>query len=91
MEKITIFLDVLVAILSLWILIKLTGHGGFVGQSFAKIGYGTIIIGLSQIVETIGINFIDIDVQTVEFVYRVFLLMGITFIAMGIKNLMTKQ
>ena len=91
MENVTILLDVVVALLSLWILIKLTGHGGFVGQSFAMIGYGTIIIGLSQIFETIGISIVNIDVPTVELVYRIILLIGIVFMALGIKNLMTKK
>ena len=47
MENITIVFDVAIAAASLWVLSKLIGYGGEIGDSLAKVGYGIVIIGLS--------------------------------------------
>ena len=91
MENITIIFDLLIATLSLWVVFKLTGHGGLVGESLAKIGYGTVIIGLSQIVETTGLNLFKIDFSTIEIVHRFILTVGIFLITWGFNNLMSKN
>ena len=91
MENINILLDIVIALLSLWVLFKLIGYGGTIGNSLSKVGYGIVIIGLAQATETIGFNFISIDYLTMEVIYRLILRIGFFFIAWGFRNLMTKK
>ena len=91
MENITILFDVLIAILSLWVLFKLLGYGGSIGKSLSQVGYGIVIIGFSQIVETFGLIFLDKNVFDVHIVHRSILMIGFFLVAWGFGSLMKKN
>ena len=91
MKNITILFDVIIALLSLWVLFKLLGYGGIIGKSLSIIGYGIIIIGLSQFVETFGLILFTTNLIIIEIIHRFILTIGFIFIAWGFKNLMTKK
>lgn len=91
MENITIVFDVVIAATSLWVLLKLIGYGGEIGDSLAKVGYGIVIIGFAQIVETVGLILLDNTVSEVHIFHRFLLTFGFLLLSWGFKNLMTKH
>lgn len=91
MENITILFDVFIALLSIWIFFKLIGYGGAIGKSLSQVGYGLVIIGLSQAVETTGLMFIDKSMFDIHIIHRSILLIGFSLVALGFKNLMNKN
>ena len=91
MQNLTILFDVLIALLSLWVLSKLIGYGGSIGKSLSQVGYGIVIIGFSQVVETLGLIFIDSNVFDIHIVHRSILATGFFLVAWGFKNLMEKK
>ena len=91
MENITILFDILIALLSIWVLFKLIGYGGSIGKSLSFVGYGIVIIGISQIIETLGLIFIDSNVFDVHIIHRSILVVGFIFLALGFKSLMEKK
>lgn len=88
MEILTILSDIVIVFLSIWILLKLKGYGGLIGESLARVGYGTVIIGLSQIIETIRLDYLRIDLPTLEIVHHLIFILGLVLIAIGFKRLM---
>jgi len=91
MDIITLSFDILIALLSLLILIKLRGYGGIIGDSLKMIGYGTIIIGVSQFIETTGLYFMGGEMSTAEivhFAHRLVLLSGMLLVFFGFRKLM---
>jgi hypothetical protein len=91
MDIITLSFDVLIALLSLWVLIKLQGYGGVIGESLKMIGYGIIIVGASQFIETAGLYFMSDEMSTTEivhFVHRLVLLGGMLLVFFGFRKLM---
>jgi hypothetical protein len=91
MENITVIFDIFIAILSILILFKLIGYGGLIGKSLSQVGYGLVIIGFSQIVETVGLIFVNKNVFDVHIVHRSVLVVGFFLVAWGFKNLMNKK
>ena len=91
MKNITLFFDLLITILSIWALLKLTSYGGIIGRYLSMVGYGLIIIGLSQIFETISLNFINANVSLVEIIHRIILLLGLVLVAWGFKKLLIQK
>jgi membrane-bound acyltransferase YfiQ involved in biofilm formation len=91
MENITILFDTCIALLSIWVLFKLIGYGGNIGKSLSQIGYGIVIIGISQAVETMGLMFIDKNVFDIHIIHRSILVIGFSLVAWGFKNLMNKS
>lgn len=91
MENLTILFDTLIALLSIWVLLKLIGYGGIIGKSLSQVGYGIVIIGLSQFVETFGLILFNASIITIEIVHRFILTVGFFFVAWGFKNLMDKK
>ncbi|MFA6408434.1 MAG: hypothetical protein WCW36_03140 [Candidatus Paceibacterota bacterium] len=91
MENITVVFDVVIAFTSLWVLSKLVGYGGVIGDSLAKVGYGIVFIGFSQIVETIGLVLFDSNIFDVHFINRSLLIIGFIFVSWGFKNLMGEK
>ena len=91
MENMTILFDVLIALLSIWVLFKLIGYGGEIGRSLSQVGYGIVIIGFSQMVETAGLMFFDNNVFDVHLIHRSILTIGFFLVAWGFKSLMTKK
>ncbi|MDO8601793.1 MAG: hypothetical protein Q7R62_01515 [bacterium] len=93
MDTLTLSFDVLIAILSIWVLLKLTGFGGVIGEALNMIGYGIIVIGLSQFIETLGLYFLNSEmgiVEIVHFVHRLVLLSGMLLVFFGFRKLMNK-
>ena len=93
MDALTLSFDVLIALLSIWVLVKLTGYGGSIGKALNMVGYGIIVIGLSQFIETIGLYFLNSEMSTVEivhFAHRLVLLTGMFLVFFGFKKLMDK-
>lgn len=93
MDMLTLLFDVLIAILSIWVLMKLTGYGGVIGEALTMVGYGIIVIGLSQFIETIGLYFLSSDMSVVgviHFVHRLVLLTGMFLIFFGFRKLLDK-
>jgi len=91
MENITILLNIFIAVLSFWVLFKLIGYGGTIGRSLSQIGYGIVIIGLSQFVETLGLVLLNANIATTEMVHRLILTIGFFFVAWGFGVLMRKN
>jgi len=87
----TVLFDLLLALLSIWVLFKLIGYGGLVGRSLSQVGYGIIIIGFSQILETIWVIFINTNLFDIEIFHRLILVIGFFLVALGFKNLMEKK
>ncbi|MEI7463231.1 MAG: hypothetical protein WCK03_02430 [Candidatus Taylorbacteria bacterium] len=91
MQTIIIFLDILIILLSFVVLKNLLGYGGNVGKSLTMIGVGIFVVGLSQIVETLGINFSLGSTPSIELVHRLFIFSGLLFEAWGYYTLMKKR
>lgn len=92
MDLITLSFDILIALLSLWVLVKLTGYGGPIGQALNMIGYGIITVGVSQFIETLGLYFMSGDMSTTEivhFAHRLVLLSGMLLVFFGFRKLMS--
>ena len=94
MDTITLSFDILIALLSLWVLVKLTGYGGPIGQALNMVGYGIITIGISQFIETVGLYFLGNagmgTVEIVHFFHRFVLLSGMLLVFFGFKKLMNE-
>lgn len=90
MENITLFLDVLIAGLSIFVLLKVTGYGGIIGGELSAIGYGIIIIGLAQIFETISLTFFK-GVFDADLVHRTLVTVGFFFLAWAFNKMMKKK
>lgn len=88
MEIMTFALDTLIIILAVWILFKLKGYGGLIGESLTKVGYGIVILGISQILETVDPSFLRIDESVLEMTHHLVFLLGLTLLALGFKRLM---
>ena len=92
MDLITLSFDIFIALLSLWVLVKLQGYGGIIGDSLKMIGYGIIIVGVSQFIETVGLYFLgDAGMSTAEMVHfshRLVLLGGMLLVFFGFRKLM---
>ena len=91
MENITVVFDVLIAFASLWVLSKLIGYGGSIGNSLTKVGYGIVIIGFSQLAETFGLIFFNNNIIDAHVVNRSLITVGFIFVAWGFKNLMEEK
>jgi hypothetical protein len=91
MEIISILLAIVIGLLSIWILLKLNRYGGFIGAILSKIGYGTIILGLSQIIETPGLNFFNLEDATMDMVHHLVFIVGLSLIAWGFRDLLEKK
>ncbi len=91
METLTVLFDILIALLSLWVVFKLIGYGGTIGKSLSQVGYGIVIIGFSQILETAGLLFFDESVFDMHVIHRSVLTTGFLLVAWGFKNLMEKK
>ena len=91
METTTVILDVLIALTSLWVLSKVIGYGGSIGDSLAKVGYGIVFIGFSEIVETIGLVVFNSDIFAIHILNRSLLLVGFALVSWGFKNLMERD
>ncbi|MDD3531181.1 MAG: hypothetical protein PHV99_01120 [Candidatus Pacebacteria bacterium] len=94
MDILTLSFDVLIALLSLWVLVKLTGYGGPIGQALNMVGYGIITIGVSQFIETVGLYFLGDAgmgiVEIVHFFHHLVLLAGMLLVFFGFKKLMNE-
>jgi hypothetical protein len=92
MDFITLSFDIVIALLSVLVLIKLRGYGGIIGDSLKMIGYGIITVGVSQFIETVGLYFLgDAGMGTVEivhFAHRLVLLGGMLLVFFGFRKLM---
>lgn len=84
-------LDLIIVLLSLWVLRILIGYGGLLGRALNLIGVGTVIIGGAQLIETVSSTLLNFDVPTVELVHRLLLVLGFVFIFIGYRNMMKKQ
>lgn len=88
MEILTIGTDLIIAFLSMWILLKLRGYGGLIGESLTKVGYGTVLLGFSQVFETYRLDFLMSDAPILEMTHHVIYIIGLLMIASGYKRLM---
>lgn len=88
MEIMTILLDLVIVFLALWILFKLKGYGGLIGESLTKIGYGIVVIGFSQIIETVDPGVLAMSASTLETTHHFIFLLGLILLALGFKRLM---
>ncbi len=91
MDMLTFSFDVVIALLSILILVKLTGYGGLIGDALKMIGYGVIIIGISQFIETIGLYAMGEEMHStdvVHFFHRLVLLSGMLLVFFGFRKLM---
>lgn len=91
MELINTIFSAVILLLSIWILLKLSGHGGFVGSSLNLIGYGTVVLGLSQVIETVRLDYWNIQPEMMEMAHHFIFIMGLVMIAIGFRNLMGKR
>jgi cytochrome b561 len=90
MENITILFDILIAILSLWVLTKLLPFSGLLGKSLKTIGYGIVVIGFSQLIETLGLILIKTSPAIIENIHRLILTLGFILIVLGFRKLLVK-
>ncbi len=88
MEILAIIFTLIIIVLSVWILSKLIGRGGFIGKALSKIGYGTVIIGFSQVIETSEFNFFNIGASMMQLLHHFIFIIGLSLIAWGFKDLM---
>ncbi|MFA6006886.1 MAG: hypothetical protein WC764_04155 [Candidatus Paceibacterota bacterium] len=91
MEIVTIVFTVVIALLSFWILFKLKGYGGVIGRSLNSIGYGTVVLGFSQVLESAVPDSFGIDPETIHMSHHFIFIVGLTMVAWGFKNLMDKR
>ena len=84
----TILLDLVIVFLALWILFKLKGYGGLIGESLTKIGYGIVVIGFSQIIETVDPDMLAMSASTLETTLHLIFILGLILLALGFKRLM---
>lgn len=94
METTTVLIDLVIAALSVWVLIKVTGYGGIIGTALTLVGYGIIIIGVSQFFETAGLYFLNAEMSTLEIVHLIhhlILFTGMVLVFLGFEKLMNKN
>lgn len=95
METITVLFDLAIASLSIWVLAKVTGYGGVIGKALTMVGYGIIIIGLSQFFETAGLYLFSTSemstLEVVHFVHHLVLFIGMALVFWGFEKLMNKN
>jgi len=91
MEPVTILFDVLNLFLALWLLFLVKDYIGLIGKSFRLIALGTIVIGLSQVFETVGVHFSLFDISFLQFTNRSLIFLGIIAIAWGVQCLIKKS
>jgi len=85
-----IFLITIIAVVVL-IFSILSGYGGVVGKAFNIIGWGTVIMGISYIIETIFINLPGHhQAYAIIFIHHFLVAFGFVMIAYGFKILMKK-
>jgi len=87
----TVLFDLFIALLSIWVLFKLIGYGGSIGKSLSQVGYGLVIVGFSQIIETLGLMFVDENMFDIHIIHRLVLITGFFMLAWGFNNLMKKN
>jgi hypothetical protein len=82
---------VAVIIAVIWIFSALSGYGGMVGKSFEIVGWGTVIMGVSHIIEVISLNLPGHhEAYLIIFAHHFFAAFGFIMIAYGFNILMKK-
>ncbi len=90
MNIITILVDIFIGVLSILVFFKINGHGGLVGRALMMIGYGIVIIGLSQTIETILVDLLHLNEKIIEIIIHLLLLAGMISIYTGFIKMFTK-
>ena len=85
MEILNLVLDFFLIVLSLWMISLVTGYGGVLGKSFTVIGWGSFILGIAHLTETLMIRAFEIPNNLVEFSHRIIVLVGFALVVIGFR------
>ena len=83
MAKINLILDFALIFASAWMLIAIQRLGDSFRQSFFLIAWGSILIGIAHILETIVFAVFQWDTALVELGHRLIVLLGVMCLAIG--------
>ncbi len=75
---------------AIWIFFMISGYGGSVGRSLKIIGWGSIIMALSHLLEVSVAHLSIHNVYAFMFLHRFFATAGFVIIAFGFKTLVKK-
>ncbi|MFA5842015.1 MAG: hypothetical protein WC835_03605 [Candidatus Paceibacterota bacterium] len=85
MEPINLILDVLLILISVWLVRIATGYGGLIGKALNTIGWGAVVMGAAHLIETLMSKWMNISNPLVEFTHRLIILLGFILIVKGFK------
>ena len=60
-------------------------YGGVLGKSFTVIGWGSFILGIAHLTETLMIRAFEIPNNLVEFSHRIIVLVGFALVVIGFR------
>lgn len=87
MEQLNFLLDIVLIVISVWMIYVIRGFGGLVGRSFALIAWGCIFLGLAHLTETLLFEVLQMDVAMIESIHRVQVVLGFIFLILGFKKI----
>lgn len=87
MELFNLLLDLVLVGISLWVISVVRGLGGILGVAFSLIAWAAILLGIAHILETILFEVTPWAADVLEFIHRVVVLGGMTFLAFGFKKI----
>ena len=89
MEILNIVLDIVLVIAGVWMIITVrnSGLGGVIGDALSLVTVGAGVLGLAHLIETITVEWLNLDIVLVEFLHRIIVLVGFVLLIIGFRSL----
>ena len=89
MEILNIVLDVVLVIAGVWMIITVrnSGLGGVIGNALSMVTVGAGVLGLAHLIETITVEWLNMDIVLVELLHRIIVLAGFILLILGFRSL----
>jgi apolipoprotein N-acyltransferase len=82
-----VVMDVVLVLVSVWMIFTVRGVGGLVGRTLTMIVVGAIILGIAHLLATIGTSVLGIDSTLNNFIHRIIVLLGFVFLIIGFRQI----
>lgn len=93
-EVINIVIDLLLIGTSIWMVFVIRGLGGLVGRAFSMLAWGTIMLGIANITETVLFSlsvFSSLgpvqEARVIEFIHRLQIVLSFIFLVIGFRRI----
>lgn len=67
------------------------GYGGISGKAFNIIAWGTIFVGVANLLSSLFVFWVDLDVNEVGLIQRLAVLAGMLFVVIGFRTLFRSE